>query len=1239
MKLLLVILSLTCLCWETSASCKMRGECYEVDGFAKPCPVDYEAPPLIEDTDPAEVDEIMEIIRNRCPSLTVDEEGNDLPDDQIRVCCDAEQIRKMSESLMLSDGVLGRCPVCNRNFMRQICEMNCSPEQSRFVDVHIETGFNNTLYVNEIDYRMHEDFMLRAHASCAGVIVPQTGMPAINLMCGNADVCDAEAWFGFTGDTSMNPLAPVQVNFLKWPTVEDSMNVPAPLCNETSEGDFPCSCLDCVTLCPVGNEPVVFEPCTVFDSIHCISFSVGLGFFVLMVTIFTILTLIEYKRSRNEQTKAKPPIDNCAVRMFQSIFSKIGEISAGHPVIMLMLTSWIVFAMFFGVTRLNITSNPIELWSAPGSRSRQELEYFNTRFGPFYRTSQVFLTINLDPFEFENTTFGSAFRLEAIQELIKLEDAIINIGRNENGVTLEQICYAPLRLPGEEQKLEQCVIMSVSTYFQNNRHNINNATYLQTIQNCLNNHLALNCMASWGGGSEAQLTFGGFEGDNVLNANTLLINMPINNFLSPDQLEPALEWEAKFIELLHYYEANNKSDFIEVAFASERSIEDEIIRVSEAEAVPIAISYILMFVYVTASLGNIRSCRTWLVDSKILVAIGSILVEIAAIFCAIGVMGYAQITLTLLAINVIPFFVLAVGIDNVFLMINTVYDIDSNLKQFEDYNENFSFEKKRRFVFSKMMGRVGPSMFVSSVTQVTCFAIGSLANFPAVVTFSIFASISLGFLFVFQITTVNAIMSLDYMRASQKRLDVVFCVQKKILDDTDPLHSETPRKGITTRLMEPYSNFLLNWRTKIIVVIIFFAITSISVMLIPQLEIGLDQEMALPTDSYVYRYLQAVNQLMHMGPPVYFVLKSGLNFTNVEHQNVICGGRLCNDTSLAIQIFLAAQHSDITYMERPSNSWLDDFIDWTSLPGSCCKYNTTDGSFCPSASIAHECAFCSIERDSWADGMRPSDEAFEKYIPFFLRDTPTEMCNRGGLASYFNSVNYVLDDEGRATVHDTNFMAYHSSLATSKDYITAIKYGYEVADNITATIRAITDTDVEVFPYSVFYVFYEQYLTMWADTFKSIGYCLIGALVFNLLASGFNFLTTFAVMFTTIMIVMNMMGVMYIWNIPLNAVSCVNLIVSIGIGVEFCSHLAYASATSREPPNERVKDALKKIGSTIITGITFTNIPIIVLAFSYTQIIEVFFFRMFFSLVILGFLHGMIFFPVFLSYLNYLFLK
>ncbi|CAH0726981.1 unnamed protein product, partial [Brenthis ino] len=1219
-----------------SARCVMYGECAVINGFTKSCPVTHEALPVLKDLSALQRTEAIDILKARCPNLLYDEEGNQKEDDDIVACCNFSQLQNMAESLLLAESILGRCPICVRNFARQICEMNCSPEQSRFVSVSQDTAPDGTPYVNEVNYTVYNDFMINAHASCAGVIVPQTGAPAISLMCGNAPVCDADAWLGFTGDTSINPFAPVQVNFLRWPTPEDSMNAIAPLCNETIEGDVPCSCIDCYANCPVSDLSAVEDICTVL-SVNCVGFSVGIVFFVITFIIFTVLTLLDYKKKRNVKSANSVSTYrykvNFLIRIFQKLFQSIGEFSASNSILVIMVTTWIAFAMLFGVFQINLTANPLELWSAPESRSRQELNYFNSRFGPFYRAAQVFLTFKgLEPFERNNITFGPGLRLEAIQELITLENEIINIGREDNSVTLEQVCYAPLRTANSEPKFEECVSMSVSTYLPD-RNNINNNTYLNDIQNCLNSYLSLNCLASWGGGADPEITLGGYEGDNILQANTLLINFPIKNHLREEDLIPVLEWEKKFLDLMYDYEHNWKSDFVEVAYGAERSIEDEVERISEAEALPISISYILMFAYVIFALGNIRSLKTCLVDSKVTVAICCIVVVLIAIFCAMGLLGYFNITITLLAVNVIPFFILSVGIDNVFLMLSEINTIENNLKNYDEYKDSLSFQKKKRFVFGKMMNNVGPSMFVSSITQITCFSIGSLSSQPAVKSFAIFATFALGFLFLFQITTVVAILAIDYKRSSQNRFDILCCIRKKILNDEEPLQDNKYR-GITERLMVPYAKLILNWRVKIAVVIIFIGFVSSCIILIPQIEVGLDQEMAVPPDSYVYRYLQAVNQILRIGPPVYFVLKGGMNFTDYNHQNVICGGRLCNDDSLTTQLFLASRYSEITYIARSSNSWLDDFFDWASLPGSCCKYNSTDGSFCSSSDDSPECNFCSIDRAPYGNGLRPAGDAFEQYIPAFLRDSPTESCNKGGLASYFSNVNYVLDSQGKATVHDSNFMTYHTTLVTSKDYITAVKYAYEISDNITSAIHKHTGLDVEVFPYSVFYVYFEQYLNMWPEVFISISYCLIGVLVINLLVTGFNVLTTFALMFTVMMIVVEMMGIMYLWSIPLNAVSSINLIVSIGIAVEFCSHMAYAYATSTRPPSEKVMDAIEKVGATIITGITFTNIPIVVLAFSYTEIIEVFFFRMLISLVVLGFLHGMIFFPVLLSFLN-----
>jgi hypothetical protein len=54
---------------------------------------------------------------------------------------------------------------------------------------------------------------------------------------------------------------------------------------------------------------------------------------------------------------------------------------------------------------------------------------------------------------------------------------------------------------------------------------------------------------------------------------------------------------------------------IEVAFTSERSIEDELDRESHSDVSTILVSYIIMFAYIAIALGQIRTCSRLLVRS------------------------------------------------------------------------------------------------------------------------------------------------------------------------------------------------------------------------------------------------------------------------------------------------------------------------------------------------------------------------------------------------------------------------------------------------------------------------------------------------------------------------------------------------------------------------------------------------------------------------------------------------
>lgn len=64
---------------------------------------------------------------------------------------------------------------------------------------------------------------------------------------------------------------------------------------------------------------------------------------------------------------------------------------ATHPWATLFIGGCVVVALGHGIIYLQLTTDPVQLWASPMSRCRQEKEFFDTNFEPFYRTEQVII--------------------------------------------------------------------------------------------------------------------------------------------------------------------------------------------------------------------------------------------------------------------------------------------------------------------------------------------------------------------------------------------------------------------------------------------------------------------------------------------------------------------------------------------------------------------------------------------------------------------------------------------------------------------------------------------------------------------------------------------------------------------------------------------------------------------------------------------------------------------------------
>lgn len=122
--------------------CIWYGQCNK-DPLAQNCYYEGPAKPL-NDT------KGLEILKRLCPDISPD-----------ATCCNTEMLVAFDQGLALPSSILKRCPSCLSNFVRPICQMTCSPVQSKFLDV-VEKKVNpktNQTYVTAIDFYIMTDFL------------------------------------------------------------------------------------------------------------------------------------------------------------------------------------------------------------------------------------------------------------------------------------------------------------------------------------------------------------------------------------------------------------------------------------------------------------------------------------------------------------------------------------------------------------------------------------------------------------------------------------------------------------------------------------------------------------------------------------------------------------------------------------------------------------------------------------------------------------------------------------------------------------------------------------------------------------------------------------------------------------------------------------------------------------------------------------------------------------------------
>lgn len=254
--------------------------------------------------------------------------------------------------------------------------------------------------------------------------------------------------------------------------------------------------------------------------------------------------------------------------------------------------------------------------------------------------------------------------------------------------------------------------------------------------------------------------FGRFQEDDLtgkLKAESLRLQYFLTYPENDTAYNAAEEWELRYLKIMKLWYDQLEREGITILYAAGRSANDDVLKSAEGDIKLAVVALLLMFIFCSLTLGKFRDFIT----GHLLLGLGGILTLVLGIGGAFGfilLIGYPFIAFS----GVLPFLIIGVGIDNMFIIVHSVDRQDSSL----------SIPER----IANALSHVGASITMTTLTDLVAFSVSTCTDFPAIKYFSLYVAASITLCYVLVLTLFLGLLTLDIQRIETERLDVIPCI-------------------------------------------------------------------------------------------------------------------------------------------------------------------------------------------------------------------------------------------------------------------------------------------------------------------------------------------------------------------------------------------------------------------------------------------------------------------------------
>lgn len=850
------------------------------------------------------------------------------------------------------------------------------------------------------------------------------------------------------------------------------------------------------------------------------------------------------------------------------VFYRIGDLVATRPKTTIAASILLAVACGAGMTTLTTENRPEKLWVPQNTIAEVEQASFKSYFPPSSRFNNVIVR---NPSGEEDNILTK----KALRDVMRMHLAIEESTSEFDNVTYTFIDLCSKRggsCINSTASICQCAVTSVLKQWNYDLDTLDKDDDFLTTLNAY-------------GSDNSTDRFSGVLGNPTFDQNGKIETAEAINiiYFSEDRSEdkdgniedPVNEaWEeAVFLKTLQ------GDDFptLKFSFLSARSFSDEFGGAITGDLVFVQVSYVLAFAFLGATLGRFKCGpgSRWAMAFSALILVALSTVAGFGISSGVFKLFFGPVH------SLLPFILLGIGVDDVFVIVNA-FNRERNVARQSEDDEGL---RKRS---AKALSRAGASITVTSLTDLVAFAISSSSALPALASFCAYASICIFFLWAFAATFFTAAMVQDERRQKENRRDCLCCLTRKADFPEDNGEEEGKLSNYFRKYHAPA---ILSKAGKIIVILFFSALLAFGIYGAVNLPVEDTERQFIPKDSYVNDYIDSSDE--------FFSSSNGISLS-VTFEN-------------GEQIY---QHRDQLAKLSTRITGLSQEPPYIAEPTSNTYQNVMEG-FYTYLEQQENTVSLALGEDGW----------------------PTTY------ADFVSSLKTFIFSVGNKYIQDVSFdNDTLSAFRVKLEYVKLLKENRgETIDDAERQIKAMDATREMVdrwnkddalpttaFPYSDKFLAVEGFKIISQELFRNVGLAIaaVGVIVlFTIASPGAAFVVTLNVAFCIIEI----LGFMYAVGIVIDSVSVINIVLAVGLSVDYSAHIGHCFMTKGGSNKDaRATEALADIGASVLNGATSTFLAVAVLLFSSSYVFQTLSIQ-FALTVILGVAHGLILLPVMLS--------